>query len=465
MRPRGETPAPRIIKPELKREIGLFEATVYGVGIILGAGIYALIGETAGIAGNMLWLSFVFAAVTASFTAFSYAELSSLFPKEAAEMVYAKNAFGSNFLAFMVGYFALFAMIVAVPVVALGFGGYFLAFLQGIGLAIAESVRGAGMLLTAVVVIILLSLLNLLGLKESAKFNLVSTFIEAAGLILIVVIAIPFIGSVNYLEAPAAYAGDFVAPIAAAAALIFFAYIGFEDLANIAEEVRDAKKNIPKAMILSLAISTVIYIAVSIAAVSVVGWQELASSSSPMELIASTAFGESAGLLLAAIALFATANTVLILLIVSSRMICGMAREKAFPQKLGSISAKTSTPFFAIALVMLVSIACCFLSDIGNIARLANAGIFLVFFSVNASLIALRLKGERSAGARSPINIGNIPLLAVAGALFCLFMLSQFLEPVAIAGITLPLLAFAFLFLLSGVPLYFLFAKRSSWSA
>ncbi len=455
---------PRSILPSFKKEIGLFEATVYGIGIILGAGIYALIGKAAGISGNALWLSFIAAAFTASFTALSYAELSSLFPKEAAEMVYVKNAFGSNFLSFMVGYFALFAMVIGIPVVALAFGGYFIAFLNGVGFLVPEAAHSFFMFSIAIIAIVLMSALNSFGLKESAKFNLVSTFIETAGLVLIVVISIPFLGSINYFEVPASAGGNFTAPIAAAAALIFFAYIGFEDLANIAEEVRDARKNIPKAMIISLIISTILYILVSIAAVSVVSWQQLAASASPMELIASQAFGSQAGLLLSAIALFATANTVLILLIVSSRMICGMAREKALPEKLGSINKITNTPLYAIAIVLLISIGAMFFSEIDNIARLANAGIFLVFLSVNISLIALRAKGEKNSGFRVPLNIGNIPITSVAGALFCLFMLSQFIEPVTIYGLTLPLLGFALLFLLSGVPFYFLFAKRKHWS-
>ncbi len=469
MKPTLQAENQKSILPALKKEIGLFEVIVYGVGIILGAGIYTLIGKTAGIAGNSLWLAFMVAAITASFTALSYAELSSRFPKEAAEMVYAKNAFRSNFLAFLVGYFALFSMIVGIPVVALGFAGYLIAFLQGLGFVFTFLSGSAIMALFAISIIVLMSALNLFGLKESAKFNLVSTIIEAGGLILIVIISIPFLGSVNYFEVPPG-STDFVAPIAAAAALIFFAYIGFEDLANIAEEVKDAEKNIPKAMIIAMILTTLLYIAVSFAAVSVVSWRELAESASPIELIASHAFGGQAGLLLSAVALFATANTVLILLIVSSRMICGMAREQALPDFLGRINTKTSTPFYAIVLTMLVAISALFFSEIDNIARLTNAGIFLVFFAVNASLIAIRAREFREkdcknkAGFRVPINFANIPLLSVAGALFCVMMLFQFTAPITIYGFTLPLLGFALLFLLTGIPVYLLFAKRKNWS-
>src|SRR3989338_9452863 len=161
-------------KYKLKKEIGLFEAILYGVGIILGAGIYALIGKGAGIAGNALWLSFLIGAVIATFTGFSYAELSSMYPKEAAEFVYTKHAFRRKILPFIVEWIMLFTVTISAATVALGFAGYW-SFLFGGNIA-----------LIALMLIIAMSLINYFGIKESAKYNDISTIIETFGLVAII---------------------------------------------------------------------------------------------------------------------------------------------------------------------------------------------------------------------------------------------------------------------------------------
>ncbi|MFQ6056002.1 MAG: APC family permease, partial [Methanosarcinales archaeon] len=303
-------------KPKLKKALGLFEVTIYGVGIILGAGIYALIGEAAAVAGNALWIAFFVGAVIAAFTGLSYAELGTMYPKEAAEYVYSKKAFNSNLLSFLVGWLIIFVEIVAAATVALGFGGYF------------YSLTGFSPILSAIILIGILSFLNFWGIKESARFNVIFTLIEAAGLILIIVLGLNYFGSVNYFEAPQGFSGILMAAI-----LVFFAYIGFEDMVNVAEETRKPRKVIPKALIISLIITTLVYMLVSIASVSVIPWNELGASSAPLAAVSEKAWTGSSSLL-SIIALFATGNTVLILLIVTSRMIYGMADKKSLPKYL-----------------------------------------------------------------------------------------------------------------------------------
>ena len=176
---------------KLKRELGLIETTLYGVGIILGAGIYALIGKSAGFAGNALWMSFIIAAIIASFTGLSYAELSSLYPKEAAEYVYTKRAFKRNYLSLLVAFTMILAGTVAAATVSLGFAGYF------------SYLFGGPIPVIALSLIFLLSLLNYYGIKESARFNIISTIIEIGGLVFVVLIGLCFIGSVGTGVAPA----------------------------------------------------------------------------------------------------------------------------------------------------------------------------------------------------------------------------------------------------------------------
>ncbi len=399
----------KIKRFKLKRELGLVETTLYGVGIILGAGIYALIGKGAGFAGNTLWLSFVIAAVIASFTGLSYAELSSLYPKEAAEYVYTKRAFRRNYLSLFVGFTLILAGVVAAAAVSLGFAGYF------------SHLFGGHILMIALSLIFLLSLLSYWGMRDSAIFNVISTLIEMGGLVFVIIIGLLFIGSVgtsvNYFEMPAAGLGG----ILIATALVFFAYLGFEDIANIAEETKNPKKIVPKALVLALIISTTLYILVAISSVSVLGWERLAASEAPLTEVVATAI-PSAAILMSFIALFATANTVLVTLVVMSRMFYGISREHSLPSIFSRICCR-GTPYVSVFLVMVLSMLALLIGEIETVAMITVFAIFIVYLSVNLSLIKLRYSNNKKRPFRTPLNIGRFPVLAFLGVLSCLFML------------------------------------------
>ena len=407
-------------KVRLKRDLGLFEATTYGVGIILGAGIYVLIGEAAEMGGNAMWISFLIAALLALFTGLSYCELSSMFPKESAEYVYTKRAFKSGFLSFLIGWVVLVSGIVAAATVALGFAGYF------------AQLFGGELVPIAVLLILILSLLNFWGIKESARFNVVFTLTEAAGLVLIIILGIPYLGSVNYLTTPQGILPMGISGLLAASALIFFAYIGFEDMANIAEETKGARKTIPKALIYSVLISTILYILVAISSVSVIPWEALASSSAPLVSVAAQAIGPGAGILMSMIALFATMNTVLITLIVGSRMLYGMASESSLPGAISRIHGKRRTPWISILIIMAFTMLAATIGDIKTVASITDVSVFIAFIFVNLSLIWLRFRepGIRRP-FRMPLNIGKFPVLAFLGFLISLFMIF-YIEPVFI---------------------------------
>ncbi|MCR4335070.1 MAG: APC family permease [archaeon] len=442
-------------KTKLNKTIGLKDATIYGVGVILGAGIYALLGEASGIAGNATWISFVIGAIIAAFTVFSYAELSSIFPRAAAEFVYVKNSTKSFFLAFIVEYIVFLSLIFSAAAVAFGFGGYL------------NSLIGVNILYTAAVAIILLSVLNFKGIKESARFNIISTVVEAGGLVLIIILGLSFVGSVDYFAVPngATDLGELFIPIFGATVLVFFAYQGFEELANLTEETKDAKKNIPKAMLLALGITTILYILVSIVAVSVVNYAELAESSAPLATVAEKAGGPGMGSLLGVIALFATANTVLVLLIAASRMLYGMASQGVLPKIFSEVHEKTKTPIFSIVFSAIAAIIfLIFVNDLSDLAMLTNMAIFLSFFSVNASLILIRFsKTKYEAGFRAPFNIGKLPITAVLGCLSSLIMLPQLLAPMNVLGIELPIILFGGMIMILGIPIYY-FGKTKQTS-
>lgn len=412
---------------ELKRRIGLFGLTAYGVGMILGAGIYALIGAAAGVAGNSLWISFLLGAFISSFTGLSYAELSSTIPRSAAEYSYAREAFGGDLAPFLIGWIIIFTETVSATTVAMGFAGY----IQGL-------FEQAPIMLVSLLLIAALSALNYIGIEESSRLNILFTVIEASGLLLIIILGAPYIGSVNYLESPGGISG-----IVKASTLIFFAYLGFEDIVNLAEESKNPKKDMPKALVLSVIVTAIFYVLVALSAVSLADWQELGSSCCPLALAASKAMGQSASLAMSVIALFATSNTVLILLIVTSRMIYGMSRDGSLPPHLAKISGR-GTPWVAILVTMVLSGLFLLFGNIEFVAEVTNFGTFVTFASVNLSAIWLRIrKPEWERPFRTPVSIGKVPLIPLLGLLSSGLMVTQFRLDVIALSVFAILLGFA----------------------
>jgi APA family basic amino acid/polyamine antiporter len=395
----------------LKRTLGLFEVTLYGVGVILGAGIYALIGKAAGLGGNMIWLAFAIGALIAAFTGLSYAELSSMFPKAGGEYIYVEKAF-SRRLAFLIGWLIVIGGVIAASAISLGFAGYLSALLH------------TPIILVAMSLIFVLSLINLWGIKESSIANIISTFVEAGGLVLIVIFGLKYMGQVDYTALPPLG----LTGILSATALIFFAFLGFEDIVRLSEETKNPRRIIPKALVLSILISTVLYILVAIAAVSVVGWEALSTSNAPLALVAQTAFGAKAFLLLSIMALFATFNTVLVTLIATSRMLYGMAENHGLPKIFSTVHKKFQTPWLAIALTGVIAASFVLIGKIEIVASLTDFALFVTFALVNLSLLWLRHKlpkAKRSFKTFAP--------LAALGAITSVAMLF-YLNKMAILG-------------------------------
>jgi len=408
---------------ELKRGMGLFHLTMYGVGLILGAGIYVLIGEAAGLAGDSVWIAFVLGSVVALFAGLSYAELSSIFPKAAAEYTFIKNAFKNNFFAFIIGWLTAITYMIMAATVALGFGGYFSEFLN------------IPITISAIVLIGILSIVNFIGIRESSWANTIFTIIEVSGLILVIIIGFTISEPepVNYFESPTGFTGIIIAFV-----LIFFAFIGFEDMANVAEEVRNPKKVIPRAIILSVMISGIIYVLVSLAVVRVINWEDLSLSAAPLADVAKRGLGVQGHIVFSGIALFAITNTVLITLVAGSRMIYGMAREKSFPNILAKVHSKTKTPWMAIIVIMLISIGFSFIGDIVIVANITVFAVVITFAAVNLTVIVLRYTEpniERK--FRVPINIGKFPILPMFGLGISIYMVFQFQIQVVLVGLAI----------------------------
>ncbi len=410
-------------KVALKRELGLLEVTLSGVGIILGAGIYALIGKAAGLAGNSIWVSFALSAIIAVFTGLSYAELSSMFPKASAEYQYIMSAFSKK-LAFIIGWLIIWSGVFGASTVALGFAGYF------------NAIFDVPVKISALVLIAALSFLILYGIKESAWFAITATLIEAAGLVIIIFIGLPYLGNVDYFEMPHGLEGVFEA-----SALVFFAYIGFEGIVKLSEETKAPEKTIPRGLMLAILISIILYILVAISAVSVMGWERLSASEAPFADLAFSALGSDAFIILSVIALFATANTVLFMLIAASRITYGMADSFSLPVVLAQVHPSRRTPWAAIFSMMALSMVFVFAGDIEFVANVTNFTLFVTFIVVNAALIMLRYtKPELERPFKVPLTIGRLPLLPLLGLAFCIFMLAQLSMQVLAVGTILTVL-------------------------
>ena len=425
---------------ELHRHMGLFHLTMYGVGLILGAGIYVLIGEAAGFAGDAVWIAFILGSVVALFAGLSYAELSSIFPKVAAEYTFVKNVFKNNFFGFIIGWLTAITAMITAATVSLGFGGYLIQFVD------------LPIIISAILLIGILSVVNFIGIRESSWTNIVFTIIEAAGLILVIVIGFTISDPepVNYFESPTGFTGIIIAFV-----LSFFAFIGFESMANVAEEVRNPKKTIPRAIILSVIISTLIYVLVSLAVVRVINWEELSLSSAPLAEVVRRGLGVQGQVILTGIALFAITNTVLITLIAGSRIIFGMARDKSFPYMLAKVHSKTKTPWIAIIGIMLIAIGFSLIGDIVIVANIAVFAIVITFSAVILSLIVLRYtQPDIERKFKVPINIGKFPVLPVFGLVILGYMMLQFEIEVILVGLAI---------IAIGVVLYLILSRRKDF--
>jgi basic amino acid/polyamine antiporter, APA family len=395
----------RLKRELLKRELGLFSVTVAGIGIILGAGIYALIGVAAGESGNALWLSFLISAIVAGFTGFSYAELSSMFKGDAGEYDYVNAGFGKK-LAGFVSLLIIFTGVVSAATVALGFAGYL------------SSILSVGYLISGIGIVVLMTVLNYWGIKNSNKFNVLATTIEFLGLVIIILLGLKYIGSVDLFEMPSGFYG-----VLKSGALLFFAFMGFETIVKLREETKNPEKTIPKAIILSVFITAIVYVLVSIAAVSILPASEIAGSNSPLADVAAVGFGGAAFVILGVIALFSTSNTILLTMLTTSRLMYGMSKRGSLPKLYGKVHKKRKTPHYAVFSVGAFVVLLVLIQNIKFVADLTTVLLFATFALINLAAIVLRYKNNKKRPFKMPLNFGRFPVLALLGILTSLFML------------------------------------------
>lgn len=391
----------------LRRRLGLPLLVLYGVGITIGAGIYVLIGTVAGHAGAYTPWSFVLAAVVMAFTVASYAELSTRIPVSAGEAAYVKAAFHSRLFSTLTGLLTVAIGVVSSAAVALGSAGYIQQFVD----------LPRGLIVAAVV--IALGAVASWGILESVLLAGAFTLVEAGGLIAIVVAAI--YGDVPIVAAFAMppFEAGVLSGIAFATLLAFFAFIGFEDLANVVEEVKIPHRDLPRAMVLTLIISTLLYVAVAAIAISAVPVETLASSSAPLSLVFRAVAGVSPAAI-SVIAIIATLNTILAQMTMAARVIYGMARQGDLPRIVGRVHPRTATPILATAFIAAAVIALATTVSLERLAEGTSLATLLVFALVNLSLLRLRHRRVRSKGPHVRIPIW----VPAAGFATCMAMIA-----------------------------------------
>jgi APA family basic amino acid/polyamine antiporter len=381
-----------------ERSLGLVHVTTSGVALIIGAGVFVLLAPATERAGGLVWASFVVSAVLCALSAFSYMELSSMFPKAGSEHEFARQIFPHS-VSFVVGWAMALALIVATATVSLGFARYLGEFLD------------IDHRLGALAILVLVGAIALRGMGEASRVIMAFAIIEVGGLIAVIVIGAPSLGNHSLLE------GHGVSGIMSGAALIFFAYIGFDEVISLSEETRNPRKTIPRALILALGISTLLYTGVAIAGVSVLGAEELGRSTRPMTEIFAEGFGGASSDVVTVIALFSTASTVLLAITASSRIMYGMASTGYLPVSLSRIHRQV-VPRNALVVAIVLGGSLILIQDLDLLASATDALIYILFLVTNIVVIVLR---KQQPNAERPFKIrgtiGWVPVVPVMAML------------------------------------------------
>jgi basic amino acid/polyamine antiporter, APA family len=408
-------PAPTI-EPSLCRVMGPWLLLLFIVGDILGTGIYALTGQVAKQVGGVVWLPFLVAFVVALITAFSYLELVTKYPRAAGAALYTHKAFGIHFVTFIVAFAVMSSGITSASTASRAFAAnlaqsFSLNLAGGIGITII------GLLFMAAVATI-----NFRGVGESVKMNVVLTLVELSGLLIIITIGLWAMGLgqgdvSRVTQFNTAGDGSAFWPVIAATTLAFFAMVGFEDSVNMAEECKDPTRIFPKVLLAGLTITGLIYVLVSISAITLVAPEQLGEGETPLLKVVQAGAPSFPVGVFGFITMFAVANSALINMLMASRLVYGMSRERVLPAVLGKVHRTRQTPYIAILFTTLLALG--LITFVGEVPALGGTTALLllcVFTVVNIAVLVLRRDRVEHQHFRTPT------ILPILGALFCAFL-------------------------------------------
>lgn len=370
---------------KLKRTLGLPLVVLYGLGNILGAGIYVLVGKVAGFAGTSTTLAFIVAMITAGFTAFSYMELAGRYPVSASVSVYLHKAFGKRWLSVLIGLMMVAGGIASAAALSQGFAGYLGSFFD-----IPSAVASVGL-------IVALGIIALKGINESAKTAALFTAVEILGLIMIIWVGRNAFSTVQTSSLFAVDPAFGVGGLIAGAFLAFYAFIGFEDMVNISEETKNPRRTMPLAILISLIASTALYLSVVIVSTTVVTPAELSSSEAPLTLVFQQS-GANYPNILSLIGMIAVINGVIVQIIMCSRILYGLAKQGWLNNHLSVVHPKHKTPIVATLVVLVLMIAGTLIFPLVSLAQITSLLILTIFSLVNISLIIIKRRQTKHTG-------------------------------------------------------------------
>ncbi|MBI0583529.1 MAG: amino acid permease [Methanomassiliicoccus sp.] len=411
---------------ELKRGLGLVGAVDVGVGAIIGAGIFVLSGVAAGLAGPSVILSFILAGVTAFLTALSSAEMSSFITEAGGSYIYARKAFGPGW-GFLVGWTKSFDYIVGAAAVAIGFATYFVLLFNLTG--------QVSVTLIAAILPLAFLLLNLRGVREASGANNLLVVLKVLALIVFIAVGAGYLISSGNFSHYSPFFPLGVSGTVAASAVIFFAFVGFNTITVMSEEVKDPQRTVPRAIILAFVISILLYIGVSSVEVGLVDWQQLAGSAAPLDIALRQATSNEYILAFVSVsALFATASVVMSSMLGGSRALFAMGRNGVLPRSLAHLSGR-GVPSRTVIIAGLAMAAVVVLSqgDLTTLASVFNFGTLLTFLFINLSMLRLR---KTMPDARRSFIVPLFPLTPVLGIGSCLVLMAFLnLEALLIAAV------------------------------
>jgi len=372
----------------LKRSLSLSQMILYGLGTTIGAGIYALTGELAGTAGYFAPMSFLIASLIATLTALSFAELSSRFPQAAGAAIYVREGFQSKFISTAIGLLVCLAGLVSAAALLNGFVGYLQIFIN----------LPDGLIIIAMS--FLLGGIAIWGINVSVSLAGLITLIEVGGLVMIIIVSRGALAELpdRWLEFIPPFQFSSWQGIFLGALLAFYAFIGFEDMVVVAEEVKDVRQNLPKAIILTLAITTVLYILIMMTAVLAMPPTELAQSNAPLSTLYQRFSGDN-GTIISVIGLLAIINGALIQIIMASRVIYGLSAHGQLPVILSTVNQKTQTPVLATFIATAIVLTLALLGHLSILAESTSIIMLVIFSVVNLSLIRIKHRDPSPLGS------------------------------------------------------------------
>jgi len=356
--------------------LGLFDATAIGVGAIIGGGIFVVTGISAGLAGSAFLVSMLIAAVISLFTASSFIQLTEWLPKEGSIYEYSYRLI-SPFAGFLTGWMWIFSNTFGGAAVSLGFAYYLIALWPVLPATYV-----------AAIICLVFTAINYYGIRESARLNSILVAAKLLILALFIILGLPHISQSNFVPFKPFEVGVFYG-----AFYIFFAFGGFARAAVVAEEIKDAKRNVPRAIILALAISAIVYMLVGTVAVGLAGADRLASSNSPLAEAISATGAKAAVLIVSVGGMLATASVLLTSILGVSRMAYAMAKRKDLPEAVGKLDSKRNTPYYSVLITGFAMTLLVLLVDLTRVVAISTFA--LLFFYTLANVSALRLKTGR----------------------------------------------------------------------